>query len=124
MAMTPEEKRIAKNEASKRWYAKHKAAIAKTAASDKDNEEPATDAGGSTASAENDNNADDAPENVIEQTDTPSDDDAGFEEDYDEETTETDEDDLDEDEDELDEWAAGREDMFREFGAQGYMEED
>lgn len=35
-------------------------------------------------------------------------------------------DDIDEDDvdDEVDEWAAGREDMFREFDAQGYMEED
>lgn len=113
MTMTAEERRIAKNEASRRWYAKHKAALEKPEAQDESPEQP----------------QDPEPEAVPDDVecddiadDMQLDSDGGIDDDNDD----IDEDDIDEDDidDEVDEWAAGREDMFREFGAQGYMEED
>lgn len=105
MSMTAEEKRIAKNEASRRWYAKHKSANAK----------PETPAENTAANPEPEAEA--APDDV-ENDDMLSEIDENN--DLDEDMTYTD----DLDGDDVDEWVAGREEMFREFGAQGYMEED
>lgn len=108
MTMTAEERRIAKNEASRRWYAKHKAALEKPEAQDESPEQ--------LQEPEHEAVPDDVERDDIAD-DTQLDSDDGIDDDNDD----IDEDDID---DEVDEWAAGREDMFREFGAQGYMEED